>query len=161
VIQALADVANCTSCPNWTPAKAKAFPELQLFIGTGTDKPIALNISNLLMAFSSERCDFNVKAIHKNTSSANLVDGFTLGIQYFARYTGIHYDFDNSKMAFSGVHEYIPIPNKPKKSSVGQIIAIIVIVIAAIALIAGGVAWFMKQKRLKENLNRYEDLSNT
>lgn len=41
------------------------------------------------------------------------MDGFTLGIQYFARYTAIHYDFDNSKMAFSGVHDYTPVPIKP------------------------------------------------
>ena len=88
------------------------------------------------------------------------MDGFTLGIQFFARYTGIHYDFDNSKMAFSGVHDYTPIkPVDPKKNKGGQIAAIIIIVIAAIALIAGGVAWFIKQKRLKDNLNRYEDLN--
>ena len=67
-------------------------------------------------------------------------------------------------MAFSGGHDYTPIPPIiPPKKGLGTAVTIIIIVgaIALLAIVGGVIMKVVKQKKLKENLSRYDQLESS
>jgi len=43
-----------------------------------------------------------------------MMEGVTIGFDYFYEYESVQYDFDGYKVAFNGGHEFKPIDPTPK-----------------------------------------------
>jgi hypothetical protein len=78
-------------------------------------------------------------------------------VQYFQRYSSLHIDYENMKIAFSGSHDPSHF-EKHKSGNGGTIALIIILVVVGVALIGAGVWWCQRCKNLQNNLNRYDEL---
>ncbi len=111
------DTANSTNATNWTPAKVTKIPEIKFRVGTNGDKNLIFNMTDFVRNRSADNlCVFNLPVLlyTGGESHKDLVEGMTLGYEYFYRYESIEYDFDGYKIAFNGGHDFKPINPTPK-----------------------------------------------
>jgi hypothetical protein len=86
-------------------------------------------------------------------------DYLVLGENYFLRYEGLHYDFEKSLLAFSGLRE----PENPfnpyqRYSNKSNWIAVVLVLVVP-AIISAFFFWLSKRnERIKNDLARYETL---
>lgn len=152
IYKTIVDNVNCTRCPNWTPALVTKMP--QLILNFGSSQSLAFDLTDFFDLESENRCAVNLQFILKKIDNTDLVEGITLGTMYFSRYSGLHYDFDKTQVAFSGAHGYRPVPN-PKKDGLGVIEIVITSVVVGVGMIGLGI-WIYKSrknKKLETNLN--------
>ena len=138
------DVVNCTNCPNWTLSKISLMPQLTIYFGSG--QSLNFDLTDLLDYESEERCPVNFQFIYKKKAHPDLVEGITLGTTFFTRYSGLHYDFDNAKVAFSGSHTYKPIPTR-SNGGPGVLAIVITSIVVGVGAIGLGI-WIHKRKKL-------------
>lgn len=119
-------------------------PQLTIYFGSG--QALNFDLTDLLDYESEERCLINLQFIHKKKAHPDLVEGITLGTTFFTRYSGLHYDFENAKVAFSGSHTYRPIPTRSKSGS-GVLAIVIISIVVGVGAIGLGI-WCYQRKKL-------------
>ena len=114
VIKAINDTANCTNCSNWSPARRSKLPDIRFRVGRTADNYLVYNMTDLLISMDNA-CVLLLPLIYKDKAVAgDMMEGVTLGYDYFFEYESVQYDFDGYKVAFNGGHEFRPIPPTPK-----------------------------------------------
>ena len=103
------------------------------------------SITDLLDLSSESRCLLNLQFVLKKINNTDLIEGITLGTTYFSRYSGVHYDFENSKVAFSGAHRYRPVPNPNGYKGIGTLQIVITSVVVGVGAIGFGI-WIYKRR---------------
>jgi hypothetical protein len=121
----------------------QSIPKLTIYFGNHN---LQFYLTDLLDPENDERCPVNFVFIYKKAADPNYVEGLTLGHTFFTRYTGLHYDFETSKIAFSGAHGYIPVPNH-QKDGPGKLAIVLTSVIVGVGALTLVIFCCMKRRK--------------
>lgn len=126
------------------------------------DPSLTFNLTDLLFDEGVDHCILSMNFVLKDTGFNDQVEGVTIGYTYFQRYSGIHYDFENFKVAFSGDHDFKPLPPGPNNQQAGlsPVAIVFVVILSIVGLGAIGTAiWCIKKKKIQSGIKEYERLS--
>jgi hypothetical protein len=136
----------------------------EIRIDIGGNKIVGLDSTHNFFYDSKTRtCIFGMYIAYgdKTEVGVDFDDYFLLNAQYFLTNDGMHFDFDNNMLYFTGKNIYdnttpIPDPVVPKKSFPTW--AIILLVVVGV-LGVGVLIWYLKRnKDLRSNLSNYKNL---
>ena len=135
----------------------------EIRIDIGGNKIVGLDSThNFFYDSKTKICTFGMFIAYYDKVEAGIDfdDYFVLSAQYFLTNEGMHFDFDNNMLYFTGKNIYdnaspIPDPVKSKGFPTWAIIALIVVGVLGV----GVLIWYVKRnKDLKSNLSNYQNL---
>lgn len=122
------------------------------------------NLSFTLSDFmqdSGNNCVFMFTFINVNATGAlqfNLEDMLLIGMQYFKRFTGLHFNFDDKKMALISPAKDVIHPSTVGSTSNSTLIVVGAVfgLCALVGIVAGVLVW--RRKKLQSKLDAYDEL---
>lgn len=131
--------------------------------------PMFFHVGNQNLTFTihdflqddGKNCNFLFSFINVNATGPlqfNLQDMLLIGMQYFNKFTGLHFNFETSELSFVASSKDVIQPSPIGKGVSGTLV--IVGIILGVCILVGAIAGIMvwRRKKLASRLDAYDEL---
>ncbi len=137
---------------------SKSVPLFKIYIGS--NKYLDFLLTDIIREDSELSCKVDVTFELKKNRTTPYGDTISLSNVYFDRYEGVHYDFKEMQVAFSGAYEF-PMNADDSIENGGKTVLIVSIVaggVLLIAIVACVISQIRKRKLQKDLTAKYSEM---